>query len=59
MSFTYPVAWPPEDARMTAFVLQQTDYIYFVYGLSFLLFGGGTSEILKTLIARDTLKKTR
>ena len=25
---------------MTAFVLQQTDYIYFVYGLSFLLFGG-------------------
>ena len=24
---------------MTAFVLQQTDYIYFVYGLSFLLFG--------------------
>ncbi len=25
----------------------------------FLLFGGGTSEILKTLIARDTLKKTR
>ena len=39
MLFACPASQPPEDAGMTAFVLQQTDYIYFVYGLSFLLLG--------------------
>ena len=30
----------PENPEMTAFVLEQTDYVFFVYGLSFILLGG-------------------
>jgi alkylation response protein AidB-like acyl-CoA dehydrogenase len=60
------------STETACFVVDEVTRIHGAYGIAeeypaqryfrdarFLLFGGGTSEILKTLIARDTLKKTR
>lgn len=58
------------STESACFVVDEVTRIHGAYGLAeeypaqrffrdarFLLFGGGTSEILKTIIARDTLKK--
>ena len=58
------------STESACYVVDEVTRIHGAYGLAeeypaqrffrdarFLLFGGGTSEILKTVIARDTLKK--